>query len=55
MKMKTQQSKTLGMQQKQPYEGSIQQYKPTSRSRKVSNIQSNLTLKGVIKGTVDRA
>ena len=43
MTMKTQQLKTYGMQQKQSYEGSLQQYNPTSR--KTSNRQLNFTSK----------
>ena len=45
MTMKTQQLKTYGMQQKQFYEGNLQQYNPTSRTRKTSKRQPNLHLK----------
>ena len=34
MTMKTQQLKTYGMQQKQFYEGSLDQYNPNSRNKK---------------------
>ena len=33
------------MQQKQVYEGSLQQYNPTSRNKKISNRQPNFTPK----------
>ena len=45
MKMKTRRSKTYGMQQKQFWEGSLQQYNTTSIKKKKLK-QSNLTPKG---------
>ena len=49
MTMKTRQLKIYGMQQKQVYEGSLQQYNPTSRNKKTSNRQPNFTPKATEK------
>ena len=47
MTMKTRWSKTYGMQEKQFQEGSLQQYNPTSRNKKISNKQPKLTSKAI--------
>ena len=45
MKMKTQWSKTFGMQQKRFQERTLQQYSPAQEARKISDKRLNLTLK----------
>lgn len=49
--MKIQQSKIFGTQQKQFYEESLQQYRPTSRNEK--SLKSNLIPKGNKKGRIN--